>query len=182
MLCCDTARSRHSRRLPCLRSHVLRAFATLNQNRQTRLLYLGDVQITRGLRAFSHVYLFFKNKNKFYSAVWPTVFTYLVKTFTENASFSKTLSRKEIFENRGLSFTCGRTKTDVFDTMMSYIIHSVPCKVFNLSSIVLAFSCRLAKTIWRSYVCTRIFSTTGKKISVCQNIRILVCEVAMKTH
>ena len=76
--------------------------ATLNQNRQTRLLYLGDVQITRRLRPCSHVHLFFKNENKFYSAVWPTFYPYPVKTLTEKASFSKTLSRKKIFENRRL--------------------------------------------------------------------------------
>ena len=76
--------------------------ATLNQNRQTRLLYLGDVQITRKLRPCSHVHLFFKNENKFYSAVWPTFYPYPVKTLTEKASFSKTLSRKKIFENRRL--------------------------------------------------------------------------------
>ena len=117
--------------------------ATLNQNRQTRLLYLGDVQITRRLRPCSHVYLFFKNENKFYSAVWPTVYTYPVKTFTERRRFPE----RRFLKTVGLSFTCGRTKTDVFDTMMSYIIHSVPCKAFNLSSIVLAFSCRLGRTI-----------------------------------
>ena len=102
MLCCDTARSRHRVAwLVQVRTYCV-PIATLNQNRQTRLLYLGDVQITRRLRPCSHVYLFFKNENKFYSAVWPTVYTYPVKTLTENASFSKTLSRKEIFENRRL--------------------------------------------------------------------------------
>ena len=34
----------------------------------------------------------------------------------------KTTPRVEIFENAGLSFTCGRKKTRVFNTMMSYII------------------------------------------------------------
>ena len=29
--------------------------------------------------------------------------------------FSKTFSRGKIFENAGLSFTCGRTKTKVFE-------------------------------------------------------------------
>ena len=116
-------------------------------------------KITRRLRPCSHVYLFFKNENKFYSAVWPTVYTYPVKTFTERRRFPE----RRFLKTVGLSFTCGRTKTDVFDTMMSYIIHSVPCKAFNLSSIVLAFSCRLARTISISYVCTRIFSRTEKK-------------------
>ena len=39
--------------------------------------------------------------------------------------FLKTVSRKEIFQNAGFSFTCGRTKTEFFSkTMMSYIIHT----------------------------------------------------------
>ena len=76
MLCRYTSRGTHSRRLACLRSHLLRAYcnfesslrgrrskgkgkgtralarpnspftqATLNQNRRSRLLYLGDAQI-----------------------------------------------------------------------------------------------------------------------------------------
>ena len=44
-----------------------------------------------------------------------TLHKYLVKTVTENGSFLKTLSRVEIFENAAFSFTCGRTKTEVFE-------------------------------------------------------------------
>ena len=46
--------------------------------------------------------------------VWPTVSTYPVKTVTENARF-QTLSSVEIFENPCLLFSCGRTKTEVFE-------------------------------------------------------------------
>ena len=49
-----------------------------------------------------------------FSAVWPTVRTYPVKTVTENACF-QTLSSVEIFENACLSFSCGRTKMEVFE-------------------------------------------------------------------
>ena len=50
-----------------------------------------------------------------FSPVWPTVHTYSVKKVTENASFSKTLSRVGIFYNAGFSFTCERMKTEVFE-------------------------------------------------------------------
>ena len=44
------------------------------------------------------------------------VHTYLVKTVTENATFQKRSSDfPEIFENAGFSFSCGRTKTEVFE-------------------------------------------------------------------
>ena len=137
--------------------------ATLNQNRQTRLLYLGDVQISRRLRPCSHVYLFFKTRTSFILlfGLPPTRIQW--KRSSKRHLFQRRFPERRFLKTAGLSFTCGRTKTDVFGTMMSYIIHSVPCKAFNLSSIVLAFSCRLARTIWISYVCTRIFSRTEKK-------------------
>ena len=59
-------------------------------------------------------------------------------------TFSKTLSRAEIFENAGLSFTCGRTKTEVFE--YDDVIHHIPeafrllCKACSRISIVLALS------------------------------------------
>ena len=49
----------------------------------------------------------------FFSTVWPTARTYPMKTVPENACF-KRLSSVEIFENACLSFSCGRTKTEVF--------------------------------------------------------------------
>lgn len=53
------------------------------------------------------------------------------------------------FENAGFS--------------MSYIIQRMSCKEFNCMSIVLAFSCRRAKTILIRYVWTRIFWKRRKK-------------------
>ena len=45
MLCCDTARRRHSRRLACLCSHVLRAYC----NFELKQANLGDAEIIRSL-------------------------------------------------------------------------------------------------------------------------------------
>ena len=56
--------------------------------------------------------------------------------------FSKTLSRVEIFGNAGFSFTCGRTKTEVFSC--DDLCSERDAIVFN---IVLAFSCGQAKMI-----------------------------------
>ena len=41
---------------------------------------------------------------------------------TKNADFSRTVTIVEIFENASFSFTCERMKTEVLNTMMSYII------------------------------------------------------------
>ena len=45
----------------------------------------------------------------FFSPVWPAVRTYLVKTVTKNASFQK------LTPFTGFSFTCWRSKTEVFE-------------------------------------------------------------------
>ena len=58
--------------------------------------------------------------------------------------FSKTLSRMEIFENADSSFTCGRTKTVVFeyDDVIHHILEvfRMLCKACSRISIVLALS------------------------------------------
>ena len=47
----------------------------------------------------------FRLKKEIFSPTWPTVHTYPVKTVIENASFQKTLSRVEVFENAVLLFS-----------------------------------------------------------------------------
>ena len=47
----------------------------------------------------------------------------LGKNSHRNCIFSKTLSKVKIFQNAGFSSTCGRTKTELFEYEMSYIIY-----------------------------------------------------------
>ena len=63
-------------------------------------------------------------KRLFFPPISPTNHLYSVKTITELRIFSKTLSRMKIFENAGHSFTCGRTKTEVFeyDDVMHHLL------------------------------------------------------------
>ena len=63
-------------------------------------------------------------KTHFFPPISPTVHLYSVKTITELRIFSKTLSRVKIFENASHSFTCGRTKTEVFeyDDVMHHLL------------------------------------------------------------
>ena len=67
--------------------------------------------------------VFFELRHIFFP-VCPTVHTYV---FGENCHrkciFSKTFSRGEIFEKAAFSFTCGRTKTEVFQ--YDDVIHHV---------------------------------------------------------
>ena len=73
--------------------------------------------------------------------------------------FSRTLPRVVIFENAGFAFTCGRTKTEVFEC--DDVIHHILlawCMLHKRCyciSIVLAFSCGRAKTIRIRYVSPR---------------------------
>ena len=57
--------------------------------------------------------------------------------------FSKTLSRVEIFENTGFSFTCGRTKTEIFENDDAIhhllLVLRMLCKGCYRISIVLSF-------------------------------------------
>ena len=61
-----------------------------------------------------------------------------------NRTFSITLSRVEISENAGLSFTCGRRKTEVFeyDDVIHHILEAfhMLCKACSRISVVLALS------------------------------------------
>ena len=59
---------------------------------------------------------------------------------------------------------------EVFECVMQLLPHKRCCRI----SIVLAFSFGRVKTIRVSYVWTRIFSKTEKKISVFKNIRVHV--------
>ena len=52
-------------------------------------------------------------KTDFFSPIWSTAHTYPVKTL--KTDLSKTLPRVKIFENDGFLFTCGKTKTEVFE-------------------------------------------------------------------
>ena len=51
----------------------------------------------------------FNLEMRFFPPVWPAVRTYLVKTVTKNASFQK------LTPFTGFSFTCWRSKTEVFE-------------------------------------------------------------------
>ena len=75
---------------------------------------------TRSVRYFPFL---FENAF-FFPPISPTVHLYSVKTITESRIFSKTLSRVKIFENAGHSFTCGQTKTQVFE--YDDVMHHLP--------------------------------------------------------
>ena len=105
---------------------------------------------TKALSTFISV--LFELTDIFFFPVCPTVHTYV---FGENCHrkciFSKTFSRVEIFKKAGFSFTCGRTKTEVFQ--YDDVLHHVPLAWRMLRkgcyrlSFVLAFSCGWPKTI-----------------------------------
>ena len=65
--------------------------------------------------------------------------------------FSKTFSRVEILEKAVFSFTCGRTKTEVFQyddgIHHVFLARRMLLKGYYCPSFVLAFSCGWAKTI-----------------------------------
>ena len=81
--------------------------------------------------------------------------------------FSKTLSRVEIFENAGFSFTFGRTKREVleYDDVIHHILLAwrMYRKWCYCIFIILAFSCERTKTIRIRYVWRRIFFEDGEK-------------------
>ena len=88
---------------------------------------------------------------------------------TENVIFSKTSSRLKIFENTGFSFTCGRTKTEVFEND-DVIHHLLPALLFHC----LTFSMDGRKR-FEYATCERVyFWKRSKKISVFKNIQICV--------
>ena len=75
--------------------------------------------------------------------------------------FKNTLQSR-VFENAGFSFTCGQTKMEVSNMLMSYIIFILLAwcmlrKGWSRISIVSAFLCGRAKMIWICYVWMRIF-------------------------
>ena len=77
--------------------------------------------------------------------------------------FSKTFSRVGIFENAGFSFTCGRTKMEVFeyDDVIPHIYFFPARRIFSEGcyriSITLAFKCGWAKATRIRYMWMRIF-------------------------
>ena len=85
--------------------------------------------------------------------------------------FPETISRVEIFENAGFSFTCGRTKMEIFkyDDVIHHIVRELrlPHKGCYRISIVLALS--RFETIRIRHVRARIFFE-----DVYKNIRIRV--------
>ena len=80
----------------------------------------------------------------------------------------------EIFENAGFSFTCGRTKMEIFeyDDVIHHIVRELRMlrKGCYRISIVLAFS--RFETIRIRYVRARIFFEDGEKNRRFQKIRI----------
>ena len=101
----------------------------------------------------------------------------------QKRNFSKMLSRVEIFENAGFLFTCGRTKLggsrmrcdDIHHRYVLVLVWRMLRKGCYSISIVLAFSCRQAKTIPVRYIWIRIskcvdeasvFTKQDEKISV----------------
>ena len=80
----------------------------------------------------------------------------------------------EFFENAGLSFLCGRTKTEAFEkdhvihVHLSYITaEGKGC--YRISFVISNIRVEGHKRGIR-YMCTRIFSKTEKKISVFKTI------------
>ena len=91
-------------------------------------------------------------------------------------------SRLEIFKNAGFSFTCRRTKTEVFeyDDVMHHIWQAlgVLCERCYRTFTVLAFSCGRAKNIFDYPTRGHEFfpKRGGKKIVVFKKLRIGVNE------
>ena len=75
-----------------------------------KCFFLNDKQ---KVRRRPHVYVF-DWKRRFFSSFWPTVRTFPVNLVTKT----------HLFKNAGLSFTYGRTKTEVFeyDDVMHHIL------------------------------------------------------------
>ena len=83
--------------------------------------------------------------------------------------FSKTFSRGKIFEDAGFSFTCGRTKTEVFENN-DVIYHLLLALRFHC----LTFS-MYGRKRFEYATCERVyFWKRSKKISVFKNIQICV--------
>ena len=110
----------------------------------------GQYGTTKALSTLISV--LFELTDIFFRFVLATVQTYV---FGENCQrkciFSKTFSRVWIFEKAGFSFTCGRTKTEVFqyDDVIHHVLlawRMLRKGCFRLS-FVLAFSCGWPKTI-----------------------------------
>ena len=100
-----------------------------------------------------HTYLCFVRINGYFvfRFVLPSTRMYSVKTVAESPSFQKRSLECRFFETAGFSFTCGRTKTEVFQ--YDDVLHHVPLAWRMLRkgcyrlSFVLAFSCGWPKTI-----------------------------------
>ena len=80
-------------------------------------------QVNQGVWGLVHTYPFLLENGYFSPSVWTTVPAHVSgENGHRKPIFSKTLFRVKIFENSGLkSFTCGRTKAEFSNTMMSYI-------------------------------------------------------------
>ena len=84
-------------------------------------------------------------------AHWNSIFGH------EKRRFSKTVQVEFLLKNAGVSFSCGRNKTEgSFKTMTSYVIQRMPCEGFY-PTIVLAFPCGRARMICIHYVWMRVF-------------------------
>ena len=110
-----------------------------------------------------------------YCIIWPrpqvSVFVWNRRFFlvTENVIFSQTFSRLKIFENAGFSFTCARTKTEVFE-YDDVIHHLLLALLFHC----LTFS-MYGRKRFEYATCERVyFWKRSKKISVFKNIQICV--------
>ena len=102
--------------------------------------------------------------------------------------FSNTLSRVETFENGDLSYSCGRAKTAVSNTMTSCLgsrlalrqnYNSKDADLFEHRGKSLRFwkylaTCGRSNTIRKRYMWTQILLNTEKKISVFENTRLRV--------
>ena len=85
-------------------------------------------------------------------------------------SLKRCLPRVEIFENAGLSFSSGRTKTEVCRT--SYIARSVRDAIVIVS--LKRFRVRGQKRFEYATCGCVLFKSAGKKITVFNNIRAYV--------
>ena len=105
-------------------------------------------------------------KRRYFSLVWPTVHTYLVKTVTENASFQKRSPEWRFLKTPAFRLRVDGRKRRFLNTMMLYIICFQPDAFSITDAIVFCF--------FFCFVLFFFFGKRRKKNSVFKNILIRV--------
>ena len=135
-----------------------------------------------------HTYPFLFENRYFFYPVWPTVYTYKVKTITEKVSFQKTLSRVKIFLKRRLFVYLSTDENGGFRIRWCHTwkIHHFKFIIKNTSwhdacsiwYVVVFRSCSpfcMDPRKWLEYAkCSCAFFWKRKKIFVFKNIRTTV--------